>query len=96
MIDSVARKEEGVKTREEREVPERREVVVREVNCILVLREVSKPPTLTDSQILRSGTREAAASPELYSTHLGNTQVLNCGDLVPYTRRAKLISIQLL
>lgn len=43
MIDSVARKKEGVKTREKREVPERREVVVREVNCILMLRNVTKP-----------------------------------------------------
>jgi hypothetical protein len=63
VIDSIAREKKGVKAREEREVPERRKVVVREVNCILML---------------------------------GNTQVLNCGDLVPYTRRAKLISIQLL
>lgn len=42
MIDSVSSKKEGVKTREEREVPERGEVVVREVNCILMLRKVSK------------------------------------------------------
>lgn len=29
-------------------------------------------------------------------THLGNTQVLDCGDLVSYTRHTKMISIQLL
>jgi hypothetical protein len=39
VIDSVARKEKGTKTREEREVPEGREVVVREVNGILVLED---------------------------------------------------------
>jgi hypothetical protein len=37
VIDSVAREEERTKAREEREVPEGREVVVREINCILVL-----------------------------------------------------------
>lgn len=40
MIDSISREEEGVKSREEREVPEGRKVVVREINCILILRDV--------------------------------------------------------
>lgn len=37
MLDAVARKEYGLETRKEGEVPEGRDVVVGEVDCILVL-----------------------------------------------------------
>jgi hypothetical protein len=40
VINPIARKEKGTKAREEREVSEGREVVVREINCILVLEGV--------------------------------------------------------
>lgn len=41
MIDSVAREKKGMKARKEGEVPERGEVVIREIDCILILDDVS-------------------------------------------------------
>lgn len=74
MINSVAREKEGVKTREEREVAERREVVVREVNGILMLREVSK--ALTTKSLPETALWEARKKQQgqrCESTYLGNT-----------------------
>lgn len=41
VTDSVARKKKGMKAGEEREVRERGEVVIREINCILILHRIS-------------------------------------------------------
>lgn len=84
MIDSVTGKKEGMKAREKRKVAQRGQVVIREVNYILVLEGIStrsRQKPVCPNAI--SGDTEKQQHQQITSTHLGNTQVLNCGDLVP-------------
>lgn len=91
MIDSVARKEEGSKAREEREVSKRGKVVIREINGILVLGAISTcahgNKHTCKWALTQRGTIHRQNTPK---THFGNAQVLNGGNLVPYTRRTKV------
>lgn len=91
MIDSVARKKEGSKTRKKREISQRGKVVIREVNSILVLGAVSTCAHAKGGYLqMGAPQRRAISTKNTCKTHLGNAQILNGRNLVPYTRHAKV------
>jgi hypothetical protein len=77
MLDAVARKEQGLETRKEGEVPEGRDVVVGEVDCILVLGAIV---SLKQSGTLSAGSPSqypGSQSPGSYALHVANTKSIS-------------------
>lgn len=95
VTDSVAREKKGVKAGEEREVRERGEVVIREINCILILRRISTDHT-AEVGLPKAAQREKSAikSPGRASRTFAIPKFSMAGILCP--TRVATISIQLL